>query len=376
LIGAWLSPGLRHALRPSGIRRDEEALVITIGIDAHKKTHTAVAVDEVGRKLGVKTVKATSDGHFRLLRWARQWESCTFAVEDCRHLTRRLESDLLAAGQRLLRVPPQLMAAERRGGRERGKSDPIDALAVARAVLREPDLPVAELDGPTRELRLLVDHRATLVKERTRLQSRLRWHLHELLPELEVRSRGLKSMRVVHQVAEVLEPLDGLVAELARDLLDRIEQLNIRINQLEARIRPLVAQLGPSLLAIPGCGVLGAAKILGETGRASRFKSKDAFARFNGTAPVPVWSGNETKVRLSRGGNRQINTALHMIAVTQARGIGPGADYIAKRIALGDDKTEALRLLRRRLSNTVFAAMLADERVRSQPAAAPLELAA
>jgi hypothetical protein len=140
------------------IRRGQHAVVI-IGIDAHNATHTAVAVDEVGRRLAAKTVKATSDGHLTLLEWAAAWPERSFAVEDCRHVTRRLESDMLAAGERLVRVPPQLMAAERRGGRERGKSDPIDALAVARAALREPDLPVAELDGPTRELRLLVDHR-------------------------------------------------------------------------------------------------------------------------------------------------------------------------------------------------------------------------
>lgn len=376
MIGAWLPPGLRPALRPSVNNDVEDSWMVIIGIDAHKKSHTAVAVDEVGRKLGTKTVKATSEGHLKLLAWAAQWPERTFAAEDCRHLTRRLESDLLAAGERQVRVPPQLMAAERRGGRERGKSDPIDALAVARAALREPDLPVAELDGPTRELRLLVDHRASLVRERTRVQSRLRWHLHELLPELEVRPRGLRCATVVDKVATALAPLEGLVAELATDLLERNRELNRRIAELERRIRPVVLDLAPSLLAIPGCGVLGAAKILGETGRASRFKSKDAFARFNGTAPVPVWSGNTVKVRLSRGGNRQINTALHLIAVTQLRGIGPGKDYVDKRIAAGDDKTEALRLLRRRISNAVFSAMLADENARHQPVETPLAVAA
>jgi hypothetical protein len=152
-------PGLRHALRPSEPATKEDVVNVIIGIDAHKKTHTAVVIDEVGRELASKTVKATSDGHLRLVTWARQWPSRRFAVEDCRHLTRRLESDLLAAGERIVRVPPQLMAAERRGGRERGKSDPIDALAVARAALREPNLPVAELDGPT--LRVRPDARVT-----------------------------------------------------------------------------------------------------------------------------------------------------------------------------------------------------------------------
>lgn len=351
-------------------------MTVMIGIDAHKRTHTAVAADEVGRKLATKTVAATSEGHLQLLEWAARWPERSFAVEDCRHLTRRLESDMLAAGERLVRVPPQLMAGARRSSRERGKSDPIDALAVARAALREPDLPVAELDGPTRELRLLVDHRASLVRERTRIHSRLRWHLHELLPELRVRPRGLRATTTLNRVAAALEGIEGLVAELARDLLDRCRQLNTRISGLDRRIRPLVRDLAPTLLAVPGCGILGAAKILGETGRASRFKSKDAFARFNGTAPVPVWSANTGKVRLNRGGNRQVNTALHLIAVTQLRGIGPGQAYIAKRIAAGDDKTEAIRRLRRRLSDVVYRAMLADERARQQPLEDELGVAA
>ncbi len=350
--------------------------MVVIGIDAHKGTHTAVAVDEVGRQVAVKTVKATTEGHLRLLAWARAWPSRSFAVEDCRHLTRRLESDMLTAGERIVRVPPQLMAIARRSCRERGKSDPIDALAVARAALREGDLPTAELDGPTRELRLLTDHRATLVRERTRVQSRLRWHLHELLPELRVRPRGLRAAKIVDQVAAALEGVEGLVAELARDLLQRCRELNARIREFDKRIHPLVCDLAPNLLTVPGCGPLVAAKILGETARASRFKSKDAFARFNGTAPVPVWSGNVEKFRLSRGGNRQINTAIHLIAVTQLRGVGPGKAYVDKRIAMGDDKVEAIRLLRRRLSNVVLQAMLADERLRQQQNQTPVSVAA
>jgi transposase len=142
--------------------------VLVIGADSHKRTHTMVAVDQVGRWLGERTVKATSDGHLELLEWSAQWPQVMFALEDCRHLTRRLEADLLAAGQRVVRVPTRLMAAARRAGRQPGKSDPIDAEAVALAALRHPDLPVAELDGPTREVKLLVDYRRDLVRQRTR----------------------------------------------------------------------------------------------------------------------------------------------------------------------------------------------------------------
>jgi transposase len=134
----------------------------------------------------------------------------------------------------------------------------------------------------------------------------------------------------------------------------------VRINRLERELRDLVRELAPSLLAVPGCGVLSAAAIVGEAAGADRFRSRHAFARFNGTAPIPVWSGNHSRVRLNRGGNRTLNHALHMIAVTQSRGHGPGAAYIDKQLAAGKTRTEALRLLRCRLSDVIFRALIAD----------------
>jgi len=335
---------------------------VVVGIDAHKRSHTLVAVDEVGRKLGERVVAATSEGHLHALEWASAWAQVRFAVEDCRHVTRRLEGDLLAAGCVVVRVPTQLMAQARRARRQPGKSDPIDALAVARASLREPDLPAARLDGPAREVKLLSDYRRNLVTERTILSNRLRWHLHELDPALQVPSRGLRRYRVLDELAARLQAFDGVVARIAAELVARCHDLTVQINALERELRDLIVVLAPSLLAVPGCGVLSAAVIVGETAGARRFRSKAAFARFTGTAPVPVWSGDTRgRVRLNRGGNRRINCALHMIAVTQARGIGRGQDYIAKAQARGKTRTEALRLLRRQLSDTVFTALLADE---------------
>jgi transposase len=343
--------------------------MVMIGTDSHKRTHTVVAVDDVGRRLAEKTVPTTSEGHLTLVEWAAQWPDVIFALEDCRHLTRRLEQDLLGAGHRVVRVPTRLMADARRGGRRPGKSDPIDAEAVALAALRHPDLPVAELDGPTREVKLLVDHRRVLVAERTRIQNRLRWHLHELDPALQIPSRGLRHYRVMDQLDQQLTGLDGVVARLARQLLSRCRELTGQINALESELRTLVKTLAPTLLAVPGCGVLSTAMILGETAGAHRFRSKDAYARFTGTAPIPIWSGSSSgKVRLNRGGNRTINTALHIIAVTQARGLGPGRDYLDKLTARGKTRTEALRLLRRQLSDTVFSALRTDERARATPA--------
>lgn len=258
------------------------------------------------------------------------------------------------------------MAGARRAAREPGKSDPIDAEAVALAALRHPDLPVAELDGPAREVKLLSDHRHDLVVQRTRIASQIRWHLHELDPDLVIPSRGLRRHCVVAHLRAELDRFEGVVARLARNLLARCDELNRQINALEAELRKLVRDLAPSLLAIPGCGVLSAAVVIGETAGAHRFRNKDAFARFTGTAPVPVWSGaSNGKVRLNRGGNRAMNCALHMIAVTQARGIGPGQAYLDKQRGRGKGKTAALRLLRRQLSDVVFTALRADQRAAS-----------
>lgn len=336
--------------------------MVVIGVDAHKRSHTLVAIDQAGRRLAEKTVPATPEGHLVAVRWAGRWQERRFALEDCRHLTRRLEIDLLVAGEAAVRVPPHLMAGVRKGGRERGKSDPIDALAIARAAQREPDLPVVQLDGEARELRLLVDHREDLVAECTRIQCRLRWHLHELFPGLVIPSRSLRRHRVLAELEERLAGVEGTVAVIARELVARCRELTLRARDLEREITLIVLRLAPSLLAMPGCGPLSAAKIVGETAGAARFRSKAAFARWNGTAPIPVWSGNSTRHRLTRGGNRQINCALHRIAVTQLRGVGAlGQAYVERRMAAGDTKVEALRALRRRLSDQVFRRLLADE---------------
>jgi len=137
--------------------------MVVLGADLHKRSHTVVVIDATGRQLAEKTIAATDAGHLELRRWAAQWPERTWGLEDCRHLSRRLDAELVRAGESVVRVSPKLMAGARRSGREPGKSDPIDALAVARAVLREPGLPVASLDGPDRVVRLLVDHREDLV---------------------------------------------------------------------------------------------------------------------------------------------------------------------------------------------------------------------
>ena len=334
--------------------------MVTIGVDAHKRTHTLVAVDEQGRQLEQLTFEAISREHLRVIAWAEKLgsERC-WAVEDCRHLSRRLERDLLTAGERIVRVPPKLMAQTRKGARTYGKSDPIDALAVARAAQREPGLPEARLDGAERELRLLVDHRDDLVRDRTRMLSRLRVHLHELDPALEPRQRGLTSSTALRRLDALLAPFTGTVATIARDLIGRCLELTSAINRLEQELQARTAVIAPTLLQLPGCGTITAAKIVAETASARRFRSPDAYARHNGTAPLPASSGSQ-RHRLNRAGNRQLNAALHQIAITQAR-IHPAAqNLLTAAIARGKTRREALRILKRRLSDVVYHALLAD----------------
>jgi transposase len=334
--------------------------MVILGADLHKRSHTVVVIDEMGRRVAERRVAATSEGHLEVLSWASQWPMRTWGLEDCRHLSRRLEADLLRAGESVVRVPPKLMAGARRSVREPGKSDPIDALAVAQAVLREPGLPVATLDGPERDLRLLVDHREDLVGERTRHEQRLRWFLVELaVPEPAPRSLGRPAVQsgLERALADRPEP----VARFARDLLARVRDLTVAIRALQREIETLVRRLAPVLLALPGCGPLTAAKIVGETAGVTRFRSKEAFARHNGSAPVPVWSGDTVRHRLSRGGNRQLNAALHRIAITQMRIDPRGRAYLDHRRTSGDTKTEAIRALRRRISDEVFRRLQADQ---------------
>lgn len=327
--------------------------MVVLGADLHKRSHTIVVIDGTGRRLAEKTIPATDAGHLELRRWAAQWPERTWGLEDCRHLSRRLDAELVRAGEAVVRVAPKLMAGARRSSRAPGKSDPIDALAVARAVLREPDLPVATLDGPDRQVRLLVDHREDLVGDRTRHEQRLRWFLVELaIAEPAPRSLGRAVVQTT--LASALAGRSEPVARFARDLLTRIVELSATIRGLEREIESLVCTSVPTLLALPGCGVLTAAKIVGEAAGVSRFRSKEAFARHNGSAPVPVWSGNVVRHRLNRGGNRQLNRALWCIAFSQAKTHAPAREFIARKKAEGKSWREAMRALKRHLARVVF----------------------
>lgn len=337
--------------------------MVVVGADVHKRTHTFVAVDEAGRELGHKTFDAITPGHQAAVRWARErfGDDLLWAIEDCRHLSARLERDLLTSGQSVVRVPPKMMAEQRRIARTRGKSDPIDALAVARAAQREPDLPVASHDETSRELKLLVDRRDDLVKCRTASINQLLWRVHELDPSWAPPARSLDLAKHQQALAARLAGVSGIVAELAREELEEIIEYTAKINAYAKRIERLVAAVAPTLLAMPGVGALTAAKLVGEVAGVTRFKSEAAFARHAGIAPIPVWSGNtKGRVRLTRSGNRQLNTAIHRIAITQVRMDGLGKTYYEKKKAEGMSTPEALRCLKRRLARIVFNHLTTD----------------
>jgi len=219
-------------------------------------------------------------------------------------------------------------------------------------------------------VRLLVDYRESLVKDRTAAQNRLRWRLHELAPGFDPAAGSLNRYRTLDAIDQLLDGHSSMVADLARREVARIRELTREANQLEADITGRVTDLAPTLLDLPRCGALSAAKLVGEAADVTRFSSRDAYAMWAGTAPIPVRSANPNRFRLNRGGNRQTNAALHRIAITQLR-IHPDAQaFIQRRLASGSTKREALRLLKRKLANVVYRSLLADTQPAALPAAA------
>ena len=333
--------------------------MIVLGADTHKRSHTIAAVSATsGELLGEQTVLSGAKGAARLLRWARGLgEARVWAIEDCRHVSGSLERFLIERGERVLRVHSTSMSASRREARGRGKSDSIDALAVARAALREglDTLPAAHLDGPELDLRLLVDHRERLVRQRVAINNTLQWHLHDLWPETQFPGsalfHGAWGPRIARRLARAEQTMR---VRIARDELRRIRELTLTIKRLEAEITDLVARIAPHLLAEPGFGPLTAAKLVGEIARASRFSSDAKLARAAGIAPIPVSSGNTSRHRLDRGGNRQINATIHRIAITRMRCHPETQDYIARKRAEGKSTKDAIRCLKRHLTRRIW----------------------
>jgi transposase len=325
--------------------------------------------------LGELRVKARDVGHERLLAWARRLaEERVWAIEDCRHVSGGLERFLLRSGERVVRVAPKLMAGARKSARDFGKSDPLDADAVARAAIRMGigTLPRARLSGPEREIALLLDHREDLVAERTRIQQRLRWLLHDIDPDIEVPDRSLGLQPTLKRLTGRLRRMEQTTqVRICHELVRRCSELSRRANQLEHELHTLVRRQAPQLLVLPGCGSLTAAKLIAEVAGVERFASGAKLAKLAGVAPLDASSGKQLRHRLNRKGNRQLNLALHRIAITQARVHLPAREYLARREAEGKTRKEAIRALKRHLARRVhhllsMATTHDDRRTRTQ----------
>jgi transposase len=333
--------------------------MIVVGLDVHRQSVAAVAVDQAGRPLAEKVVAVGSD---ELLAWGAALDGeRLWAVEDCRQLTPWLERQLLGVGEELVRGPPKLTMPERRAGRTRGKSDPIDALAIARAALREPDLARPRAgEQVLRDLKLLVDHRDDLVDQRRRMQQRLRWHLHALDPTFEVPLRKLSRASELERVGRWLTRRPKqMQVRLARELVTSCRSLNRTISKLDQELEQRALELAPGLLELPGCAGVTAAKLLAEIGPIDRFRSDAQLARHSGVAPLQASSGRTQRHRLDRGGNRQLNAALYRIAITQARYHPPARDYLERKRSEGKSRREAIRCLKRLLVRTVYQSLKA-----------------
>jgi transposase len=333
--------------------------MIVLGADMHKGSHTIAGVAAAtGEVLGDKTSQVGERGFVALLDWARSLDGeRVWALEDCRHVSGSFERFLLVSGERVVRVATKLMADARRSARSRGKSDAIDALAVARAALRESidALPTAQLAGRELDLRLLVDHRDRLVRNRVALNNDLLWHLHDLWPELKLTRNALIAKKHSATIARRLARAEQTArVRIARDELRRLRELTTAVDALEAEIADLVAQVAPQLLTEPGFGPLTAAKLIGEIAGAGRFATDAKLARAAGVAPIPVSSGKTNRHRLDRGGNRQLNATLHRIAITRGRCHAETKTYLDRKRREGKTTREALRCLKRYLARRVW----------------------
>ena len=332
--------------------------MVTIGIDPHKHTHSGVAVNPLGVQIAQRTAAARREGFGQLVEWARKLDSeRVWVIEDVRHVSGSLERFLIDRGETVVRLPPRLMADSRRSVRERGKSDPIDALAIARAALREgvETLPTARLAGAELEIRLLALHRERLVGSRTRMINELRWQLHDLWPEWEIPKRVLIGPTWQTKIAGRLRRAQTTVqVQIARDMIARVRELTRTITQLYEQLSDLVKQVAPQLLAEKGLGVLIAAKLIGEIAGIDRFTSDAQLARLSGCAPIPVSSGRKDRHRLDPGGNRQLNHAIHMLALAKIVNDPRTAVYLAKQRSNGKTTKEAIRSLKRHLVRRVY----------------------
>jgi transposase len=341
--------------------------VITIGIDPHKRSLTAAALDPHSRLLGQLRLPATSQAGPQLLAWAQQWPQRRWAVEGASGLGRGIAQGLVAAGEPVVDVPAKLAARARLlGSSSSRKTDLADACSVATAALHHQRLRPVALEDQTVVLRLLSDRRDDLVAERTRTLSRLHVLLADLQPGGATRELTATRAAALLRRTHPLTAVDLERKRIARELLADVRRLDRQVKTASQAIRTAVSDHGTTLTQVYGIGPVLAAKLLGHTGDITRFPDRDHFASYTGTAPVEASSGDVRRHRLNRGGNRQLNTALHLIAVCQIRDPSPGQAYYRRKLVEAKTPEEARRSLKRHLSNVVYAHLVTDHRCRTR----------
>ncbi len=339
---------------------------VTIGIDPHKSTHTAVAVDRNEQQIAKLTLPANKDQTDRLLAWAEPLDpDRVWAIESAAGLGRLLAQQLTAAGERVVDVPPTLTARVRLlGSSKASKNDPNDALATAVAGLRHCGLRTVTRDGHTAILRLLADRHHDLVALRTQSACRL----HVMLRELSaggapIRISAAHGTEFVDRIDVGDDPVAQERRRLAREHLADMRRIDTELDAVKVRIRDAVAASGTALTELHGVGPVVAAIVLGHVHDIARFRTRAQFTSYNGTAPIEASSGNRTIHRLSRRGNRHLNHAIHMAAVSQISHYGTaGGDYYRRKIDEGMAPKSALRALKRKISDALYARMIADAR--------------
>lgn len=338
---------------------------VAIGVDSHKQTLAAAAVDEVGRPLEIQVFANDPKGHKKAFEWiVALGEDRVTGIECSGSYGAAFAWFLMDRGEDVREVPTARTFGERKRKRSDGKSDEVDALAIARVVAREDNLPVPKQAGITVDLKLLNDHRDHLIRARTRLSNQAHRELVILRPGYQKVVKSLRSKKYVRAALALLEDDMSVRAELTQQRLRQSLQLDDEIYRLGKRIEALLVESKTSLTEMKGVGTFVAAKILGEVGDVGRIRSKAAFASLAGTAPLAASSGQRTRHRLNRGGNRQLNHAIHVIAKTQSRTVPEVREFVGRKMNEGKSYKEALRCLQRHLTNVVYKTLLEDSRRR------------
>lgn len=333
-----------------------------IGIDTHKATLACCLVDDLGTPIDERTLPNDPAGLVTLVAWVRSLDPVpVVGIEGSASYGAAAARALVAVDLPAREVPPMLSRRERRTTRRAGKSDPGDALAIARVVVRERELPPVRVEDASTELGLLVAARDRLLAEATRVRNGVHAQLLVLLPGYAGTAPNLVATRNRRTVRVMLRGRTGVRADLVRADLDRLERLEREAKALERVIVQRVA-VHRALLAIPGVGAITAATLLGRIGDVSRIGSHHRMAMLAGVAPIPASSGRTSRVRLNRGGDRRLNRAFYTIALTQARIHPPARAYLERKLAEGKGWREAIRCLKRQLVRVVFRALLDDRR--------------